>query len=84
MEKPPARMSLRPFIALAAALLFLPGCGKQTATEIAEAERAKIREEKRLDAIKVFNELATTFPDDPKAKDATAEAAQLTNAGPKK
>ena len=85
IEKPHARMSLRPLITLfAAALLLLAGCGKKTAAEIAAEQKAALKEEKRQEAIKLLKQLATDFPDQPKAKDAPAEAAALEAAAPKK
>ena len=84
MEKPPARMSLRPIIALAAALLLLPGCGKPSAATLAAQEQAKLREEKRVEAIKLLKELETNFADQPRAKEAQGERVPLEAAAPKK
>jgi hypothetical protein len=54
------------------------GCGgKKTQAELQEEERQKIREQKRLDAIKQYKRLATEFSDYPKAAEAAKRAKEL-------
>jgi hypothetical protein len=56
------------------AAISLSGCGKKTAAELAEEERAAMKAEKRVEAGKVYQELAEKFPDHPKAKAAAMKA----------
>jgi hypothetical protein len=78
-------MSLRTlFVAITCASAALTGCAKKTEAELAEMERAKIREEKRQEAIKAYSDLAEKFPNEPAAKDAAAKAQKLQALAPKK
>jgi hypothetical protein len=77
-------MSLRTFlVAITCASTLLTGCGKKSEAEIAEAERVKLREEKRQAAIKAYKDLAEKFPEHPKAKEAAAKAQALSAQAPK-
>lgn len=77
-------MSLRTIIvAVTCASAALTSCAKKTEAELAEMERAKLREEKRQEAIKVYNDLATKFPNDPNAQKAAAKAQHLQAQTPK-
>jgi hypothetical protein len=60
------------------------GCAKKSEAEIAEEERAKLRAEKRVEAAKVYKELADKFPEHAKAAEAAAKAQALSVAAPKK
>ena len=62
----------------------LAGCAKKSEAEIAEEERAKLRAEKRVEAAKVYKELADKFPEHAKAAEASAKAQALSAAAPKK
>jgi hypothetical protein len=78
-------MSLRTlFVAITCASAALTGCAKKTEAELAELERAKIREEKRQEAIKAYSDLAAKFPNDPNAQKATTKAQALQAQAPKK
>jgi hypothetical protein len=63
--------------------LLISGCGKKTEAELAEEERQKIREQKRLDAIKQYQRLAREFPESQNAQKA-ADRAKALEAQPKK
>ena len=77
-------MSLRTFIvATSCVAAAFTGCSKKTEAELAELERAKLREEKRQAAVKAYSDLAEKFPDHPKAKEAAAKAAELKAKAPK-
>jgi hypothetical protein len=78
-------MSLRILIVAAScAAAAFSGCTKKSEAELAEAERAKIREEKRQAAIKAYNDLAEKFPEHPRAKAGAAKAQELSAQTPKK
>lgn len=64
--------------------LLLAGCSEKTAAEKQEEERIKLREAKRLDAIKTYKRLATDFPDSEFAKQAADKAKALEAQAPKK
>jgi hypothetical protein len=77
-------MSLRTIIvAISCGCAVLSGCSKKTEAELAEAERVKIREEKRAAAAKAYKDLADNFPEDKNARAAAAKAKEL-SAPPKK
>ncbi len=69
---------------LSTVALLLTGCSEPTAAEKKEAERIKLREAKRADAIKMYKRLATDFPDSENAKAAADKAKALEAATPKK
>src|SRR5688572_26738081 len=72
-------------VATACCATLLAGCKKKmTAAELAEEERVKIREEKRVQAIQAYKDLAEKFPNHPKAKDAAAKAQALAAQAPPK
>jgi hypothetical protein len=71
-----------PAVAAAVATCLLPACGEKSEAEKAEDERALIREERRKQAIQVYQTLAKEYPDDPHAAEAKQRAAALQ--GPKK
>ena len=78
-------MTLRTLIvATACASAALTGCAKKTEAELAELERATLREEKRQEAIQAYSDLAKKFPNDPNAQKAAAKAQQLQADAPKK
>jgi hypothetical protein len=78
-------MSLRTFIVATSCLAAaLSGCGKKSEAELAEIERAKLREEKRIAAAKAYSDLAEKFPEHPQAKPAAAKAQALSAQAPKK
>ena len=71
-------MSFRTLIVAATcAAAALGGCAKKTEAELAEAERSKLREEKRAAAAKAYSDLAEKFPEHPRAKEAAAKAKAL-------
>ena len=77
-------MSLRTLIvAVTCASAALTSCAKKTEAELAEMERAKLREEKRQEAIAVYDALATKFPNDPNAQKAAAKSKNLQAQAPK-
>ncbi len=73
-----------PVLAVAGMALVLSGCAEKSEAEKAEEERVLIREEKRKQAIQIYQTLAKEYPDDPKADDAKQKAAALQSAAPKK
>jgi dephospho-CoA kinase len=78
-------MSFRTLIVATACMAtLLSGCGKKTEAELAEEERVKLRADKRVEAGKVYQELAEKFPDHPKAKDADTKAKAIAAPAPKK
>jgi hypothetical protein len=71
-------MSLKPSALAAACLaMLLPACGEKSEAEKAEDERKLIREEKRKQAVQIYQTLAKEYPDDPRAEDAKQKAATL-------
>ena len=71
-------MSRNPLaLALACAALLLTSCGKQSAAEKAEEERAAIREQKRKQAVEFYKKFAREYSDDPRAEDASRRATAL-------
>jgi hypothetical protein len=71
-------------IAFTSAALFLTGCGKKSASELAEEERNKLREVKRQNAAKYYRLLAEKYPEHEKAGEAARKAADLEAKAPKK
>jgi hypothetical protein len=68
---------LRTFSILAATVIVLTGCGKKSAAELAEEERAALKAEKRAKAAEAYKALTDNYPTDPKAAEAAAKAAAL-------
>ena len=72
-----------PALAVACVALVLPACSEKSEAEKAEDERVLIREEKRKQAIQIYQTLAREYPDNPKADEAKEKAAALQSAAPK-
>src|SRR2546421_12217288 len=70
-------------LAVACVALVFPACSEKSEAEKAEEERVLIREEKRQQAIQIYQTLAKEYPDDPKADEAKEKAAALQRAAPK-
>jgi hypothetical protein len=68
---------LRPTILLSLIAMLLSGCGEKTQAEKQEEERAALRTAKKKDAQEFYNDLATKYPDDPRAEQAKAKAKAL-------
>ncbi len=64
-------------LTLAACVLTLAGCHKETEAERQMKKRNSIAETKRQNAIKFYKELAEKYPDMPEAKGALEKARAL-------
>jgi len=72
-----------PALAVGCVAIVLPACTEKSEAEKAEDERVLIREEKRKQAIQIYQTLAKEYPDDPKADQAKEKADALQSATPK-
>jgi outer membrane protein assembly factor BamD (BamD/ComL family) len=64
------------FVTLAC-LASLTGCKKKSEAQLAEEQRAALRDTKRAEAAEAYKTLGEKFPDHPKAKEAAGKAAAL-------
>lgn len=64
-------------LAAACIAMLLAACGEKSEAEKAEDERKLIREERRKQAVQIYQTLAKEYPDDPHAADAKQRATEL-------